>query len=547
MAFKRKFKRYPKTTVHSNLTSVDLTPGRGNSNNTFMTPKCETKLRFTSNSKQEMEQNNHTLKAIVLPSFNNSIGFQNKEVIKLNSVRTINSNNANSPLMRSCNASSNNSSQSLTYPINQAEVGLREFIKSNKKKFLERVCKGPSDSFRWVAWMISADIEQDRKNEFYLNLLSKSLDEKTDLQIKKDLNRTLTDEKLFSIEMTKTSLYNVLKAYAICDKEVSYCQGMNFIAAFLLIVSDFNEIDTLYIMMYLFMFNKSNLGIRGFFMNNFPLLNLYTYQFNFLFEKYFPNLKKHFDNLEIPNELWISKWFQTLFTICLPLDILVRLWDCIFVKGLEFLFNFSLSLIKVIEKDLTEFDDIADISEYFKSLNPYANNKNSSTGLKLNIEVIIRDALHIKISKSLLKNLKLEYEEKFKIDLSFLYVTYDIRSLYNSTNSNKENIELFENEIMSPSCKSLPQIKFEIKSKFKINTNDVIQEEELKKSDSDLKEYQTCPNFGDDNDFLNEDICSEFEINDVDVINNVKMHTLKAKCFEEDKKKRIIEKIINDI
>ena len=103
--------------------------------------------------------------------------------------------------------------------------------------------------------------------------------------------------------MTKTSLFNVLRAYAICDKEVSYCQGMNFIAAFLLIVSDFNEVDTLHMMIFLFMFNKSNLGIRGFFMDNFPLLNLYTYQFNHLFEIHFPLLKKHFNKLEIPNEI----------------------------------------------------------------------------------------------------------------------------------------------------------------------------------------------------------------------------------------------------
>ena len=445
----------------------------------------------------------------------------------------------NSPPAKSASGSLN-SSHSSTYPINQAEIGLREFIISNKTKFLERICKGPPDSFRWIAWIIASGIELERKEEFYFNLLVEKIDDKTETQIKKDLNRTSTDEKLFSLEMTKTSLFNVLRAYAICDKEVSYCQGMNFIAAFLLIVSDFNEVDTLHMMIFLFMFNKSNLGIRGFFMDNFPLLNLYTYQFNHLFEIHFPVLKKHFDKLEIPNELWIAKWFQTLFTICLPLDILIRLWDCILVKGLDFLFNFVLSFIKVLEKDLTKFEDIADISEYFKRINPYANNMDmTNTIFELDVEAIIKDALNIKISKNLLNKLKLEYEDKFKIDLSYIKVSYDLKSLYSSTNSNKDHIEL-ENEINNSSTKSLPQIKFEFKSKFQMKSKDIIQEkeEELKKTDSDNIDKILTSKIIDNIDILNEENCSEFNIFEVDVINNKMMNTLNTKFLEDDKKKK---------
>ena len=280
--------------------------------------------------------------------------------------------------------------------------------------------------------------------------------------------------------------------------------------------------------------------MRGFFMDNFPLLNLYTYQFNHLFEIHFPVLKKHFDKLEIPNELWIAKWFQTLFTICLPLDILIRLWDCILVKGLDFLFNFVLSFIKVLEKDLTKFEDIADISEYFKRINPYANNMDmTNTIFELDVEAIIKDALNIKISKNLLNKLKLEYEDKFKIDLSYIKVSYDLKSLYSSTNSNKDHIEL-ENEINNSSTKSLPQIKFEFKSKFQMKSKDIIQEkeEELKKTDSDNIDKILTSKIIDNIDILNEENCSEFNIYEVDVINNKMMNTLNTKFLEDDKKKK---------
>ena len=542
MTFRKNYKHHPKTTVNSNFTSVDLTPNRFNSNNTFMTPKCETKLAFTFNSVNKELLKTHSVKIINFSKVNKLVDPKenhDKEIILKNAPTYNSNNNLNSPPAKSASGSLN-SSHSSTYPINQAEIGLREFIISNKTKFLERICKGPPDSFRWIAWIIAAGIELERKEEFYFNLLVEKIDDKTETQIKKDLNRTSTDEKLFSLEMTKTSLFNVLRAYAICDKEVSYCQGMNFIAAFLLIVSDFNEVDTLHMMIFLFMFNKSNLGIRGFFMDNFPLLNLYTYQFNHLFEIHFPVLKKHFDKLEIPNELWIAKWFQTLFTICLPLDILIRLWDCILVKGLDFLFNFVLSFIKVLEKDLTKLEDIADISEYFKRINPYANNMDmTNTIFELDVEAIIKDALNIKISKNLLNKLKLEYEDKFKIDLSYIKVSYDLKSLYSSTNSNKDHIEL-ENEINNSSTKSLPQIKFEFKSKFQMKSKDIIQEkeEELKKTDSDNIDKILTSKIIDNIDILNEENCSEFNIYEVDVINNKMMNTLNTKFLEDDKKKK---------
>lgn len=558
MAFIKNKKRYPKTSIHSYVTSVDLTPKSKHSNGTYLTPKYEQKFQFNvaSINLNSIEKQT-TVNTVNYNTANNQI-FDIKEKIEDKNIKQQNNNvivnNANSvngitnsPIPRSVSASIElNSSQNSTYAINQAEFGLREYIKYDRSKFIERLCKGPPESFRWIAWMIAADINSDRSEEFYINLLSQEINEKTDIQIKKDLNRTSTDEKLFSVDTTKSTLYNVLRAYANCDKDVSYCQGMNFIAAFLLIVSDFNEIDTHYMMMYLFMFDKSNnLGIRGFFMDDFPLLYLYNYQFNFLFAKHLPNLKNHFDVLEIPAELWISKWFQTLFTICLPIDMLLRLWDCVFAKGLDFLFNFAIVLIKLFEDELLKFEDISDISEFFKNINSYSN---TGSNYKFDVEGLISDALKFKISKNLLNNLKIEYEEKFKIDLSFLKVNYDLKSYYNSVNSNKDSIEIFENRDFPNKNANIliSQVKIDLKSKFIKFDNDTILEEEANKTFIDMNNYKTSTNlniYADSNgDLSNDDNCSEFEVFDTNLINNVTTHTLSTKCFEEESKKGGLKK-----
>lgn len=55
--------------------------------------------------------------------------------------------------------------------------------------------------------------------------------------IVKDLHRTLPELEIFKIdyETGNNTLYNVLLAYANYDNEIGYVQGMNYLAAILLI------------------------------------------------------------------------------------------------------------------------------------------------------------------------------------------------------------------------------------------------------------------------------------------------------------------------
>jgi hypothetical protein len=352
------------------------------------------------------------------------------------------------------------------YAVNQAEIGLRKFVEKNKEKFKERLCKGPPESFRWISWMISSNIDEDRSEDFYKHLLSQEIDLSVESQIKKDINRTIREECLYCSEELKITLFNVLKAYSILDKEVSYCQGMNFVIAFMLIVSDFNEVDTMYMMINLFMSNnsfKKKLGVRGFYLNDFPLLHYYMFIFNSIFHKYLPNLKHHFEKLDVPNELWISKWFQTLFTICLPLDVLTRLWDCIFVKGLDFIFNFTISLLKYIERDLLKLNDISEASDFFKHLNMYFN---SEKRMKIDIEELIQEALNFKIPKDFIISLTCEYELTNNFKISSIEYKLDFHQLY--TDFQLKNIDKLSEDLVVNISDNFKIVKLneEVKSKF---------------------------------------------------------------------------------
>lgn len=76
-------------------------------------------------------------------------------------------------------------------------------------------------------------------HDIYYNLISEK-DENIEKKIRNDIDRSalmtfdsVTKEVTSFQIKDKQKLYNVLKAYAMYDKEVNYCQGTNFIVAVL--------------------------------------------------------------------------------------------------------------------------------------------------------------------------------------------------------------------------------------------------------------------------------------------------------------------------
>lgn len=346
----------------------------------------------------------------------------------------------------------NNSSDKLQNDVSSdlIEGNLRIFYMKNNIKFKERIAKGPPSLFRWISWIIVSKIPEYRKENLYILSYLNMKDEATELQIKKDLNRSypcqfienLNEDEISNKEF---SLYRLLKSFAGVDSEVLYCQGMNFIANFILFMSDYKEIDAFYIMIALFSNTYSSIyGVRGFFTKGFPLLQFYLKVFHINLEQRNSKLSKHLlINLELKDEAWIGKWMMTMFTISFPFEVVMRIWDCIFIYGIEFIIKFSLAMMTEIEFDILNIHDTSDFIEYFKEMSPFENEdindiaiyninaqegkeKKSRLKYKFNIEKVIKSACSVKLNKDI-SILKKQYEEKTNIRLSKENIKYDIR------------------------------------------------------------------------------------------------------------------------
>jgi hypothetical protein len=280
-------------------------------------------------------------------------------------------------------------------------------------------------------------IKNEKVYQFYLQ---KELNEDIKNRIIKDIHRsffhlkTEEEKKTNNLRINERKLYNVLKAFSNLDKELGYCQGMNIITSFLLNVFDFNEIEVFYLLISIFSstfiernIKKSNLSIRGFFSEGFPLLLFMNYIFDNEFKKLLPDLKKKFDDLSITYDMWIGKWFQTVFIIVLPFEMCKRLFDCILIYGIFFLIQFGLALIMNLEKNVIKLNDEIEILNYFQTI--YENimkNNNSYFQEIININELINKSEKIKIDYNDYFNKYIEENPSFEEEIEKNNIEYDI-------------------------------------------------------------------------------------------------------------------------
>ena len=290
------------------------------------------------------------------------------------------------------------------YTDKYIEEKLLSFYNKYETKFKKRLYKGPPDCFRTLSWCIVNKIPLERDINIYYNYLLSDLEEEKKNQLKYDISRTFMnlimnkDEK----KKIKKSLYNVLKAFWNLDKNCGYCQGMNLIVGFMLLIFEGNELDTFYMLISLISdtFTKKEkyeYSFRGLFCEGFPLVDYFMYIFDILLGVNVPDVKKHLEELGIPLYLWIGRYIQSLFTIILPLKICKRLWDCIFSDNIYFLIKFGIAFTISIKTEILE-SNWKTISLFFKGIQESSMSPDCLFfGKRLNIEKIISRASEIKI------------------------------------------------------------------------------------------------------------------------------------------------------
>uniref|UniRef100_A0A8C5M508 Growth hormone-regulated TBC protein 1 n=1 Tax=Leptobrachium leishanense TaxID=445787 RepID=A0A8C5M508_9ANUR len=181
----------------------------------------------------------------------------------------------------------------------------------------------------------------------------------------KDLNRTFPDNIQFkktADPCLQSNLYNVLVAYGQHNRRVGYCQGMNFLTGYLLLVTKDEEksfwlLDALIGRILPDYYSPAMVGLK-------------TDQevLGDLVKMKIPAVAELMERHGVMWTLVVSRWFICLFIDILPVETVLRIWDSLFYEGSKIIFRVALTLIKRYQAFILEARNFPDICEKFKEI-----------------------------------------------------------------------------------------------------------------------------------------------------------------------------------
>ncbi|XP_058476980.1 growth hormone-regulated TBC protein 1-A-like isoform X2 [Solea solea] len=201
--------------------------------------------------------------------------------------------------------------------------------------------------------------------QYYQSLLAIEHDPKLKDTIDADIHRTFPDNVLFQSKAEPSlqkALNNVLLAYGHHNKAVGYCQGMNFIAGYLILVTKDEEksfwlMDALLGRILPDYYKPSMLGLK----TDHEVLGE-------LVKVKAPAIGQLMDQFPGIWTLVVSRWFICLYIDILPIETVLRIWDCLFYEGSKVIFRVALTLIVHHQPEILRARSLGDVCTCFKEI-----------------------------------------------------------------------------------------------------------------------------------------------------------------------------------
>lgn len=276
----------------------------------------------------------------------------------------------------------------------------KHYVRRKSHVVKRRIRKGIPDCLRGLVWQLISGSRD-------LLLLNPSVYEQlviyetsaSELDIIRDISRTFPSHVFFQQRHGpgQRSLYNVLKAYSVYDRDVGYVQGMGFLAGLLLLYM--SEEDAFWLLVALLK-GAVHAPMEGLYLAGLPLVQQYLFQFEQLVKEHLPKLGQHFSEEMISPSMYASQWFITVFSYSFPFSLALRIWDVFLYEGVKIVFKVGLALLRFCHDDLIKLP-------FEKLIHALRNFPEDA----MNPDTLLPLAFSIQVSKRL-EELKQEYEKR---------------------------------------------------------------------------------------------------------------------------------------
>uniref|UniRef100_A0A0N5BD75 PID domain-containing protein n=1 Tax=Strongyloides papillosus TaxID=174720 RepID=A0A0N5BD75_STREA len=294
----------------------------------------------------------------------------------------------------------------------------------NKPEELDTLMRnGVPDVVRGKVWQYITKVPlYPELSKKYFELIEKPCP--CDSVILRDIHRTFPAHEYFKEPdgPGQQALYKISKAYALYDEEVSYCQGLSFLAASLILHMDEDKAFSVLVKI---MFDY---GLRDLFKLGFDALQLRFYQLQRLLQDNLPNLNTFFNDIGIETHMYASQWFLTMFTAKFPLQMVFYIVDLFLFEGIDTIFHISFALLNDSESDLMQLD-FDGVLTYFRVTLPRKYRTEESA------KALIHQAIKMKVKSEKLVAYETEYRDIQQKELELLNPEQRLE---------KENLKLHE-------------------------------------------------------------------------------------------------------
>jgi len=171
------------------------------------------------------------------------------------------------------------------------------------------------------------------------------------------------------------ALRRVLQAFAVHSPSIGYCQSLNFIAGLLLIFLDADEEKTFVL---LNVITEEHLpGTHGVALEG---ANIDIAVLMASIRENIPSVWQKLDDRQPGNtvgpaasrlptvSLATTAWFMSLFVGTLPMECVLRVWDCLFFEGSKTLFRVGLAIFKAGEAQIQAVGDPMEVFQVVQSM-----------------------------------------------------------------------------------------------------------------------------------------------------------------------------------
>ncbi|CAJ1934280.1 unnamed protein product [Cylindrotheca closterium] len=161
----------------------------------------------------------------------------------------------------------------------------------------------------------------------------------------------------------QAALRRVLRAYSYHDRDVGYCQGMNFIAGMFL--TQLSEEEAFWVLVGVM--NREPCHMRGLFREGMAITHKVLHVAEQLTYLHLPRLARHFKKEHIHVTMYATQWLLTQYTSSFNFDLVVRVWDSFLGEGWKIIYRVMLALLSQSQQKLLKMG-FEDMLAYFREL-----------------------------------------------------------------------------------------------------------------------------------------------------------------------------------